>query len=427
MSSARFREFLYPDSPDPFAELRTLDAYGYREQARTDDFRGGLIRGWEPLYDAPFRGVTNDGNLREGLYGLGELDPAERAPVEAMVAAARRLLAVLTDEQRERIAYDIDGVEWQRWANPEFMQFDNGLRLEFVAPEIREAAMDLVEASLSPTGAETARNMMRLNAFLGEVVELPGILNEYSYNVALFGEPDPVRPWGWQLYGHHCAVNVLLVDGRMVVSPVFFGAEPNEFDAGEFAGTATLEDRVTVFRDVMATLRDHERRVAVLYDDLNDPAMPEGRVHPGDERHLAGAFQDNRVIPYEGLALAGARDETRAAALEIARVFSSFLPDGPLARRLREIEAHLDETHVCWIGGTGPDDPFYARLQSPVAIFEVDHHCGVFLDYDTPKVFHIHTLVRTPNGNDYGRAIVREFERRDATARAADATRAADA
>ncbi|MCX4460261.1 DUF3500 domain-containing protein [Streptomyces sp. NBC_01728] len=53
---------------------------------------------------------------------------------------------------------------------------------------------------------------------------------------------------------------------------------------------------------------------------------------------------------------------------------------------------------------------FYYRVQSPVLIAELDHHCGVFLDYDTPKPFHIHTVLRTPHGNDYGRAYVRAWQ-----------------
>ena len=58
--------------------------------------------------------------------------------------------------------------------------------------------------------------MMLINGFLGEVVGLATMLNEFSYNIALYGEPDLQAPWGWQLYGHHCAVNCLVVEGRMV-------------------------------------------------------------------------------------------------------------------------------------------------------------------------------------------------------------------
>ena len=74
---------------------------------------------------------------------------------------------------------------------------------------------------------------------------------------------------------------------------------------------------------------------------------------------------------------------------------------------MRELEQHLDDTWFSWIGGHGEGDVFYYRIQSPVVIAELDHHCGVFLDYDTPQPFHIHTVLRTPNGNDYGRAWVR--------------------
>jgi hypothetical protein len=42
----------------------------------------------------------------------------------------------------------------------------------------------------------------------------------------------------------------------------------------------------------MTALPDEERRAATVYAQMVDSAMPPGRVHPGDERHLAGAFQD---------------------------------------------------------------------------------------------------------------------------------------
>ena len=64
-------------------------------------------------------------------------------------------------------------------------------------------------------------------------------------------------------------------------------------------------------------------------------------------------------------------------------------------------------THFCWIGGTGEASPFYYRIQSPVVMIEFDHHGGVFLTNAEPEKFHVHTLVRTPNGNDYGLNLLR--------------------
>jgi len=414
--SGEFRRYLFPHDHPRVAEVRGMDPYAYGEFSRTPGtFTGGLVEGWTPLYRNEFRGVTEDGTLREGLYPLTPAEPGEEAPVAAMVAAASELLAALDDDGRKRISFDVDAVEWQTWANPEFLQFDTGLRLDLQPAEVREKALALMRASLSPEGYELAHAMMLINGFLGEVVDLETVLNEFSYNIALYGEPDLRAPWGWQLFGHHCAVNCLVVEGRMVLSPVFLGAEPDEIDTGPHAGlSGVFADRIQLGTDLMDALSEDQRRAATVYEQMADPAMPPGRVHPGDERHLAGAFQDNRVIAFEGIRVAEMPAAAQKTALAIAKSFIRLLPEGPRAARLREIEDRLDETWFSWIGGHEPGDVFYYRLQSPVLIAELDHHCGVFLDYDTPQPFHVHTVLRTPHGNDYGRAYVRQWQERNA-------------
>jgi hypothetical protein len=74
---------------------------------------------------------------------------------------------------------------------------------------------------------------------------------------------------------------------------------------------------------------------------------------------------------------------------------------------MAEIERHLNDTHFCWIGGFAEDSTFYYRVQSPVVLIEFDHHIGVFLTNAEPAKFHVHTIVRTPNGNDYGLDLLR--------------------
>jgi hypothetical protein len=410
--SGEYRRYLFPHDHPRLAEVRGMDPYAYGEFSRKPGtFTGGLVEGWTPLYLNEFRGVTEDGHLREGLYELTPAEPGEEAPVEAMVAAANDLLAVLDDDGRKRISFPVDAVEWQTWANPEFLQFDTGLRLDLQPEIVRERTLALMRASLSPEGFELAHAMMLINGFLGEVVDLETVLNEWSYNVVLYGEPDLRAPWGWQLFGHHCAVNCLVVEGRMVVSPVFLGAEPDEIDAGPHVGLrGVFGDRIELGTALMAALPEDQRRAATVFQEMVDPAMPPGRVHPGDERHLAGAFQDNRVIPFEGIRVADMPEPAQELALGIVERFVALLPEGPRAARLREVRAHLDDTWFSWIGGSEPGDVFYYRLQSPVLIAELDHHCGVFLDYDTPQTFHIHTVLRTPHGNDYGRALVRQWQ-----------------
>ena len=113
-------------------------------------------------------------------------------------------------------------------------------------------------------------------------------------------------------------------------------------------------------------------------------------------------------MPTEGVLVAELSTGQKDKIVELASAFFAYLPDAPLAAKLNAIEQHFDRTWWCWIGGTDDEDPFYYRIQSPVAMMEFDHHPGVWLSNDEPAKCHIHTCVRTPNGNDYGKDLLRQ-------------------
>jgi hypothetical protein len=75
---------------------------------------------------------------------------------------------------------------------------------------------------------------------------------------------------------------------------------------------------------------------------------------------------------------------------------------------MNEVERHLDETWFSWYGGYDDSAPFYYRVHSPVILIEFDHHPGVVLDNEEPTRFHVHSVVRTPNGGDYGVDLLRQ-------------------
>jgi hypothetical protein len=60
------------------------------------------------------------------------------------------------------------------------------------------------------------------------------------------------------------------------------------------------------------------------------------------------------------------------------------------------------------MGRGDADDPFYYRIHSPVILIEFDHQRGIALDNDAPSRNHIHTLMRSPNGNDYRKDLLRQ-------------------
>jgi len=133
--------------------------------------------------------------------------------------------------------------------------------------------------------------------------------------------------------------------------------------------------------------------------------MPLGRWNHDDQRHLCGAYRDNRVVPYEGVLVSELSTAQQCIVTDILREYLLYLPQKARDLQLAEMKRWFHETYFCWIGGFKDEDPFYYRIQSPVVIVEFDHHHGVFLTNKEPAKFHIHTLLRTPNAGDYGMAL----------------------
>ncbi len=404
-SASSFRAHLRsPDDPR-IAGISELDAYSFVDRVLAHPVRAQLFDGWLQRYrETEFEGITTDGQCIPDLFALAD----NGAPVVAAQAAALQLLSIVDPPQRAALCHRIDARQWRAWMNPELYLNRFGLRLDEVQAPVQQAVLDVLRASLSAAGYERTRTLMRINHFLGELVNAPRILNEFSYNFNLFGTPSRSEPWGWNFYGHHVCLNCLMLGGQMVVTPVFMGAEPNCIDTGPHAGLTAFTDEESLGLALMQSLPAQQQRRAQLYRLKRDPRMPPGRIAIGDELHLAGAFQDNRVIPYEGVCAADWSSALQRQLLALMESYLRYLPAEPLRARMAEIERHLANTHFCWIGGFEEDSPFYYRIQSPVLIIEFDHHAGVFLGNAEPEKFHVHTLVRTPNGNDYGMALVRQ-------------------
>ena len=156
-----------------------------------------------------------------------------------------------------------------------------------------------------------------------------------------------------------------------------------------------------------------QRRIAIVYESMISTQLPPERYDANNGRQQSVAFQDNAVIPYEGIRADAMTPGQRELLLDLIRVYTSHLRDGHADVWTDEVRHHLDETHFSWIGGYGEADPFYYKIHSPVLLVEFDMHKGVFLDNNEPEKFHVHITVRTPNGNDYGHDLLRQHLARD--------------
>ncbi|PGH07782.1 hypothetical protein AJ79_06170 [Helicocarpus griseus UAMH5409] len=406
-SSAKFRQHL-PDLNTPrFQNAKDQDAYSYAatfQETKNPPWLYNLTKAWEQLYEEPYKGLTTDGNIIPGLFHQQD----EGIPIDLIVNATNKVTNMLSPEQLKQLTYPLNAKEWRAWSNPEFLLRPSGLRLDELSEDVATAILGVIEATLSPEGYTKALSAMRINHFLGELVNMPRIMNKYSYNFLLFGTPSTTEPWGWLLYGHHLCLSVFLKSRQIIVSPTFIGAEPNIIDEGEFSGTEICRVEGMLGLQLMQDLPEGLKQKAQIFKLLRDPGMLQtgdlkiDRWNRDDQRCLCSAFRDNRVVPYEGVCVSEFTNGQQGLVLDIAEQFLIYLPERARALRKEQIRKYFHETFFCWIGGYGNDDAYYFRIQSPVVVFEFDHHSGVFLTNEEPKKFHIHTVVRTPNGGDYG-------------------------
>ena len=339
--------------------------------------------------------------MRKDLFKFQD----EGIPIGDITQAVKNVLAKLDATQLKTVSYHVDSHEWRSWSNPEFLLSDKGIRLDELSEDVRSSILNVLKLTLSSEGYDKAISAMRVNHFLGELVESPAVMNEYSYNFVVFGKPSIDRPWGYSLYGHHLCLNIFFYRQQIFISPWFVGAEPNMIDSGPYAGTSILTREADCGLQLMQSLDESLQKQAQIYKLMHDPAMPAGRWNQDDQRHLCGAYRDNRVVPYEGIKYEQLDSKQKGLVTSILNEYFLFLPEQARKMRLEHVLSFAHETYFCWIGGFGDHDPFYYRIQNPVVIVEFDHHSGVFLNNKEPAKFHIHTLLRTPNGGDYGMAL----------------------
>lgn len=124
-----------------------------------------------------------------------------------------------------------------------------------------------------------------------------------------------------------------------------------------------------------------------------------------------GAYADNTVLPYEGIKATALNSGQLAKLWKIVELYVGNLDHGHAKVKMAEVKKHRDDTHFSWHGSTDDDAPFYFRVHSPVILIEFDCQdlgpIGKALGWEAGMTQrHIHTIIRTPNGNDYGKNLL---------------------
>jgi hypothetical protein len=348
-------------------------------------------RGQDPLAEA-FKGVTTHGTIVPGLFPI-RATGVSTGPVRE---AAVKFLSALTDDQRRNSTFPIDDDEWRKWNNVHRYARQGVSFKEMTGPQ-RELAFALMRAGLSARGFQKSRDVMRLNGYVAELVKNPEEYGEFLYHLTVMGTPSDRQPWGWQLDGHHLIVNYFVLGDQVVMTPTFMGSEPVSATTGQYAGTAVLQDEQDKGLAFMQSLSADQQKQATL------------QAAKTGNNALSQAFRDNLTLEYAGLRAKDLTAPQRERLVALIQEYVGNVDAGHARARMDEVRQHLDDTWFAWIGASGKDDVFYYRIHSPVVLIEFDHQLPVALGGPrVPGKAHVHTVVRTPNGNDYGKDLLRQ-------------------
>ena len=348
------------------------------------------------MLSTPFKGITTDGQVQQGLFEIRSTGISTKP----IAATALEFLGSLDPEQRERIRFSVEDDEWRMWAN-QHIYYRQGISFEEMTADQRTAALAMLGQSLSARGLALSQDIMHLNTTLAELNNDNFLeYGEGKYFLTIMGEPSVTEPWGWQLDGHHLNLNYFILGEQVVLTPSFWGSEPAVATTGEYAGTAIMEDEQRYGLAMINTLTDAQKDKAVLET-----------IKTGNNI-MTQAFSDNVVLDYAGISVSEFSSAQKHQLMRLAGIYIGNMRESFQGVRMDEIEKHLDETWFAWIGGSDEDSTFYYRIQSPVVLIEFDHETPVGLTHMYPRGVpykeHIHAIVRTPNGNDYGKDLLRQ-------------------
>ncbi len=308
-----------------------------------------------------------------------------------MTNAAKAFLATLDADQKKKVIFPFSSEERVKWGfvPSEVLPWKHreGLTLKAMNGRQREAALDLLHASLGPKGSHQADTIRELEKVLHAQEMGRGLVRDpENYYFCVFGEPSDSATWGWRYEGHHCSQNFTVVHGRQVASsPQFFGSNPAEVrqdvPGAPPRGTRVLGRREDLGRELVKGLPAGQQSQAIL-----DPKAP-GDITTMAQRSVS--ISENKGLPY------GKMDETsRKRLVAVIREYADTMPRDLADQRMAAIrKAGMDTVTFAWMGSTEPGQGHYYKVQGPTFLIEYDNTQN--------NANHVHSVWRDYKG-DFG-------------------------
>ena len=288
-------------------------------------------------------------------------------PAEEMAAAASKLAATLTPEQKAKCVFDLKAdarLGWHFIPSEMVKPQRYGLPLKEMTADQRKLALALLATGMSQTGLAKATNIMSLEAVLHEMEKANPRVNRdpEMYFVSLYGKPEPQGTWSWRFEGHHLSLSFTIVEGKHISSvPSFMGTNPAEVRSGPRQGTRVLGREEDLARQLVKSLTAEQKSVAIY-------------TNTAPKDIITGADRKVKPLSPEGLSRAKMTPPQQELVVKVITEYARRARPELAERDLEKIrKAGLEKVTFVWAGGTELGQGHYYRLQGPTFLLEYDN------------------------------------------------------
>ncbi len=310
-----------------------------------------------------------------------------------MSETAGNFLKSLTPEQLAKAKFPFEGEERYFWhyipsddIPKRFGRPRNGVPIRDMTPAQRHLAQALLSAGLSQRGHVKVSSIMSLEDVLRVLEKDSGERrNPEKYFFSIFGEPAEKGTWGYRVEGHHVSLHFTVVDGKVVGSPTFLGANPAEVREGPRKGLRVLSAEEDLGRAILESLDAAQKKVAIV----SDTAYPDILTEASRKAALKGQPS--------GLSAAKFTPKQKALLTDLLSEYAENLPEDMAEARLNRIKQAGNNLFFAWAGVAERGGPHYYRVQGPTFLIEYDNTQN--------KANHIHSVWRDFDG-DWGQDLL---------------------
>ena len=304
--------------------------------------------------------------------------------IVALATTMKSFRDSLSEELLADASYPLGHKESYSWSNlPASISGDRG-GIHFGQLSVNQLTLfhKVLNAFLSDEGyTKVSLITQKSESPLSEI--RPDFWNSRPYYIALFGNPETDGSWAFQLDGHHLALNFLVHGDEVSIVPAHLGTSPTIIN-----GKAVLGQERGNALALLNSLDANQKEKAIQTGGRRGLKVGPGRK---TDPYLNYDYSDFVGV---GLKASEMNDEQKENLRKLIKTYIYNLETEFADIWMKDVDAEFDDTYFVWIGGTTESDSIYYRVFNPAVWIEFND--------EGSGTNHIHTITRSPNGNDYG-------------------------